>query len=129
MFKSKVFNVVADKVVNLRELNKRIAEAHAANLTSGEKVFLKYVDKPLSLIAGLIPSFNTPRKGMTGVYFDTRNPCFYVSGVALNRTFAKAAAFTLVPGFQDKTNKLTAEAFEQCEDLSQKPIMAKLTAL
>lgn len=121
---SSKFNLAADKVVAMSELKAKTNALYKTELTTGEKAFLYLVDKPASIVAGLVMAFSGKAASKSGAYFDTDGLKMYVSGGYMNSVIDNAP-FTASKAFDAKTHELTAKAFDQCEDHSKKPIMQK----
>jgi len=125
-------NLPADKVVRLKEWKQNTKALYKAELSTGEKLFMNVVDKPLSVVAGFaigIKSRFNKKSKIEGNYFDPQGSfgsLLYVSGTAAQQTLEAAQGFMLNKKYQDKINSLSAKGFEQSEDVSSKPIMQRL---
>ena len=122
------FNFAADKVVQLNEWQKRLRDICQAELTVGETFFLKLVDKPLSAVIALGVGVQDAlgAKVRDGLYIDPEDSQIYVSG-AFVEDFKKAGdRFAFSKSFQERTNKLSAQAFDQSQDYRDTPVMRRL---
>lgn len=130
---SNSFNLEAGKIVANKEWRQKTKVLYRAELSATEKAHLYLVDRPLSAVAGVAMGvrdiFN--KKGSKGAYLNTEPFGLYVSGAFLNDLMSDSwlQPLMLDKKFQAKINALAAKAFEQCEDVSQKPIMKSLKPL
>jgi hypothetical protein len=126
------FNVATDKVVRMKEWRQKTKALYKEELSVGEKLFMNLIDKPMSLIGGLVIGakgvFNKKSK-INGAYFDAEHFSLYASGAYLQQTISAAESFLLNKKYQEKINGLAAKGFEQSEDVSAKPIMQRLKPL
>ena len=125
------FNLAADKVVAMKEWRQKTNALYKAELTTGEKIFLNAVDRPLSVLFGLGLAaknmFNS--KSSTGTYLDEKTFSLYVSGAALNDIIQQGQPLVVNRKFQDKIDDIATRAFDASADVSQQPIMKKLKPL
>lgn len=125
------FNVPASKVVRMSEWKQKTNALYQTELSTGERIYLTVVDKPLSLLLGLGIGLKAAFSGagMPGVYINRQDSEAYVSGVFLEQLVDTCSRFTFNTRHQAKLNGLVVKAFEQSEDHSKKPIMQRLKEL
>ena len=119
------FNSQADKVVWMGEFRAKTKALYKSELTLGEKIFLNAVDKPASVLAGVIIAVKdiAQKAKQEGAYIDPSAFRMYCSGAFMAAAMEKTEKTHLQFGssFQAKINDIAARAFDACEDYSKKP--------
>lgn len=125
-----MFNDVAGKVVSYKELRERTKAIYKTELSLGEKLFLKCVDKPVSLVLGGVLAVKdaiTHTKRPV-CYVDTQSfsPRMYVTCAFMASIVKDATRLSFTPGWDAKMVRLTKRSFDACQDFSQTPKMQTL---
>lgn len=128
---SEIFNAASEKVVSMDEWNKKSDVLYKQELTIGEKAFYYLVDITVSLFSAVADVFNQAvgrQEKDDGLYVSDTGSV-YLSGAYLEAKLKSVPSYMPNKKFQDKVDGLAAQAFEQCEDHSQKPVMQRLRPL
>ncbi|MFH1158797.1 MAG: hypothetical protein V1721_07990 [Pseudomonadota bacterium] len=130
------FNYAANKIVDTDECFQKAIALYKKELSIGDKLFLGFVDMPLSVMAGVALGvkgwFN--KEVREGLYVAKNSKKIYASGAHKQKVRDFTSRFIplnrLNKGYQDRIDRLDEKAFEQSKNYSEDPvIMRRLKSL
>lgn len=126
------FNVNAEKLVSVAELKQRVNTLYKQGLSTSEKIRLNVVHKPISAFQGIATAWAALRdtdETSVQIYRNLYKDPFengYMNGTAMNGLLKKSLSGKVNNAFQAKINRLSVQAFEECQDYSKDDVLKSM---
>lgn len=114
------FNVASEKIVQLDEFVHKVNARYKQELSFTDQLFLNLVDRPLSMVAGMMMAFKIaaePETRGAGFLIDPITREKYVDGSALN-LMMNNMPYSINKKFDQKLCDIAVRTFNECEDYS-----------